>query len=212
MNPSVTLQAVEEVIAPILGTDYDGIVVENQYLYVRSNTPISSENELLIKDRIFTLNNEPQTISVVSVPDPAPFAQPLYRTKRNATASLVIIAADSHEHIDFKLTAERYVSGGCILVDNAEFGDYAEAEVIDVDGVIPEAYRAALCESWPTVAKYIDKEWIEVNEGGITHHKIDTYPLNAKITAGLYLRVTYYTTSAGSSRSIGVNYYLTKKL
>jgi hypothetical protein len=155
-------------------------------------------------------NQSPKTNTVIeSTP---PFAQPTYRTKRNATSSLITIAANSHEHVDFRLTAERYVSGGCIIVDGAEFGDYAEAEVVDADSVIPEAYRAALCENWPTVAKYIEKEWIEVNKGGITRHKIDTYPLNAKITAGLYLRVTYYTTSTGSSRSVGVNYYLTKKL
>ena len=212
MNPSVTLQAVEEVIAPILGIDYDGIVVENQYLYVRSNTPISPENELLIKDRIFTLSNTPQTISVVSVPDPAPFAQPTYRTKRNATNSIVTVQSGESGDIDFLLTAERYTAGGTLLVDGAQFGDYAVACVYDKDGVIPAPYRAALCEDWPMVATYIEKEWIEVNVGGITRHKIDTTPLNAKITAGLYLRVIYHATNEGGDRKIGINYYLTKKL
>lgn len=144
--------------------------------------------------------------------DSNPFAVPTYRTKRNATATLITIAPDSHEHIDFHLTAERYVAGGTLIVENGVFGDYAVAEIVDTDGVIPEPYRGVLCEAWPTVATYIEKEWIEVSGSTMSKHKIDTAPLNAKVTAGLYLRVTYYAVASGENRRVGVNYYLTKKL
>lgn len=152
------------------------------------------------------------TMPTVSVGSQPPFAEPSFRTKRSATPSLVTIAPGSSGTIDYYITQERYVAGGTILVSGAQFGDYATAEVRDIDGVIPSPYRAMLCENWPTVAQYIEKEWIEAHDADIAVHKIETYPLNAKITAGLYLRVTYYTTSAGSDRTIGVNYFLTKKL
>ena len=158
------------------------------------------------------------SLSISSLPEAEPFALPSYRTKRNATEDIVTIQSGTTETIDFKLDSERYVSGGCLIIENAEFGDYCTAEVIDIDGVIPTLYRTELCENYPTVASYIDKEFIKVKTpgsitvGSITQHEIDTYPLNAKITAGLYLRITYIAVSSGLDRRACVNYYLTKKL
>lgn len=163
-------------------------------------------------------DNQPQSVNIISAPEPQPFALPAYRTKRNATASPVTIESNSTHTIDFLLTVERYVSGGCLIVENAEFGDYCTAEIIDIDGVIPAPYRAALCENYPTVATYIEKEFLKVSTpgsvtaGSVTKHEIDTYPLNAKITPGLYLRITYTAVNSGLNRRAVVNYYLTKKL
>lgn len=147
-------------------------------------------------------------VAISSAPEQLPFAQPTYRTKRDATNDLVTIAPGTSEVIDYQLTAERYVQGGQLLIENAKLGDYITAEVYDKDGIIPTPYRAALCEAWPSVAQYIVKEWI--SPAG--DHIINTYPLNAKITAGLYLRVTYFATSDGESRKAAITYYLTKKL
>jgi hypothetical protein len=158
------------------------------------------------------------TLCVTSIPEPLPFAQPTYRTKRNAIASVVEIAVDDSEILDFQLTAERYVSGGVLIVQNPELGDYITAEVYDKDSTIPEAYRAATCENWPCVAKYIEKEFIAVEvpgsiqSGRCAVHILDTRPLNAKISAGLYLRVTYHSTNSGSARKAVVNYDISKKL
>jgi hypothetical protein len=192
--------------------------VEDKYLYVRSNSPISVENEYSIKDKIYLLNNQPQSVNIVSAPEPEPFAIPLYRTKRNATASILTIEPSNTQIIDFKLTAERYVSGGSLVIENAEFGDYCSAEIVDLDGNIPEQYRDSLCENYPVVAVYIEKEFIKVNtpgsvqNGSISIHEIDTYPLNAKITQGLYLRVTYIAVNSGINRRVAVNYSLSKKM
>lgn len=141
-----------------------------------------------------------------------PFATPTYRTKRNATSSIQTCAANANVTINHLLAAERYVHGGALIVKNPEMGDYFYAEVRDVDGVIPAPYRAALCESWPTVASYVEKEWIKVDGSGYAVHELNTYPLNAKITAGLYLSLTYYAVNAGSTREIGINYFMTKKI
>lgn len=152
-----------------------------------------------------------------TVPEQEPFAQPVYRTKRDA-AAITSVSPNNSVDIDFLITAERYIHGGCIIVENAEFGDYITAQVEDLYGIIPLAYRAALCEAHPIVSQYIVKQYIEVETpgtalaGGITTQEVDTFPLNAKIPAGLYLCITYYAVNSGLTRRIAINYYLTKKL
>ena len=158
------------------------------------------------------------TVAVQSQPDPVPFAQPTYRTKRDAIAALVPCARNTSADIPFKVVSERYVSGGTLIVENAEMGDWVEAYVGDNDGVIPAPYRAALCEAWPVVASYIAREYVNVREPGsifpgtVSVHDIVTYPLNARITAGLYLCIVYHAVDVGLIRRVGVNYNLTKKL
>lgn len=136
------------------------------------------------------------------------YAIPNFRTKRDATPALVSVNPNSTNDMDYYLTEEKYVSGGTIVFQDSQHGDYISACIYDKDGVIPEPYRAVLCENWPIVATYVIKEWL--CQSG--EHKIDTRPLNAKITAGLYLRVSYTATAVGTARSVGVNYDLTKKL
>jgi hypothetical protein len=140
-----------------------------------------------------------------------PFAVPAYRTKLNATPNIITIAPNTNEDINYVLTEERYVTGGSICIQNAVLGDYIEATVSDIDEIIPSPYRAALCEAWPIVGTYIEKNWIEV-QGEYSTMRINTYPLNAKITAGLYLSIKYYAVNSGSDRKVVVNYHLTKKL
>jgi len=188
-------------------------------LTIHMNAELSEGDETIldgiVDDHVATPlpQNEVLPVEVTSLPEPQPFAVPAYRTKRAATASLATCAANASATIDYLLTAERYVTGGKLIVENAVLGDYITAEVYDTDSVIPSPYRAAMCEAWPSVGKYIEKEWIDTSGGGSTFsHEINTYPLNAKITAGLYLRVTYNAVNSGSTRNIAVNYYLTKKL
>jgi hypothetical protein len=154
-------------------------------------------------------DTEPKPVNVEKQP---PFAEPLFRTKRNSAAQATC-DANGNTTIDFELSEERYVAGGFMLIENAQFGDYVVAQLVDADeDAIPEAYRAALCESWPIVAEYISKEWIHYVGNTYTLHKINTKPLNAKIAQGLYLRVKYYAVNSGSQRKILTTYDLTKKL
>lgn len=156
-------------------------------------------------------------VAVQSIPDPTPFAQPTYRTKRNASG-VVACALNVTTVVDFQMTSTLYVSGGMLIIENAEFGDYVTAEVYDTDGVIPAPYRAALCEAWPSVAIYVLKLFIpvrvpgSVQAGSVSQIEINTYPLNAKITPGLYLRMSYTAVNSGLGRRVGMNYYLAKKL
>jgi hypothetical protein len=155
--------------------------------------------------------NEVKPVIVESLPEPQPFATPTYRTKLNATANILTVAPNTNAEIQYKLLEERYVTGGALIVKNAKLGDYITAEVEDVDAIIPAPYRAALCEAWPVISTYIEKNWVEV-QGEYSIMKINTYPLNAKITPGLYLCLHYHAVNSGVDREIAVNYHLTKKL
>jgi len=104
------------------------------------------------------------------------------------------------------------VSGGELLVDNYEFGDWICASVYDKDGVIPVEDRSSLCESWPVVAQYILKKWVPPYESTYGKVIIDTRPLNAKIAAGLYLAIGYHAINKGSVRTILMSFDLQKRL
>lgn len=148
-------------------------------------------------------------VAVTAIP---PFANPDYRTKRDALDSTVTVLSGELAVVDHLVSEERFATGGLLIVEGAQFGDYFTAEVVDTDGKIPELYRASLCENWPLVASYIKKEYMRISGASVSCHEIDAYPLSAKITAGLYIRVSYKAVAAGSDRRIAINYYMSKKL
>ena len=165
-------------------------------------------------------------VAPVSITEQPPFAKPDFRTKMDSTTaweSFDETVAGGSKILDFELLEEKYVTGGEIIFKDAKEGDYISAEVYDTNSTIPDieyppaaplTYRQALCEAWPSVSKYVLKRWIKPTEaGGYGVMAIDTYPLNAKITAGLFLRVTYHVNaSVAGTRKVAINYNLTKKL
>lgn len=153
--------------------------------------------------------NLPADVNSTIIAQP-PFAEPLYRVKNNSTDAIIECQVNEEINIDFAIgNQDRYISGGTLILLNHEMGDHVSAEVYDKDGIIPAPYRAALCEAHPTVAKYVEKQWICPGNCCIS---FDTRPLNAKIPAGLYLRITYHAANSGTARKIAVNYNLQKKL
>jgi hypothetical protein len=184
---------------------------------------LSSSDESILTALVLAHSGEEllPPVQEVTITEQPPFAKPDYRTKRDAISDWQTIIPSENKVIDFLLAEERYVTGGEIIFKNAKEGDYISAEVYDVSGLIPDipygntglSYRQALCEDWPVVAKYIVKKWIiptEVDKYG--SFTIDTYPLNAKISQGLCLRVTYHASAETGDRKCVVNYYLTQKL
>lgn len=166
----------------------------------------------IITNHIATPLAQPNpTIEISKTPDPSPFALPTYRTKRLKTTSIETCAPSAEVEIRFKLPADLYSQGGAVIVQNARIGDYIFAEVEDLDGIIPEAYRAATCEAWPIVATYIEGMWVEFT-GEFTVVALDTRPLIALLKKDLYLCLHYCATNEGIDRKIGVNYYMNKKL
>jgi hypothetical protein len=154
-------------------------------------------------------------VSVSSLPAAQPFATPTYRNKHDAVPAPVTCPDNTATAIDYQIAATEYTYGGEIIVQGAEFGDWLSAEIYDKDSIIPSFARSALCEAWPSVAKYIIKKYLPVEEAGETVSAIiDTRPLIAQIPAGLYLRVTYNAIAATDApdRKAIVNYFLLKAL
>lgn len=190
----------------------DYITTNGSTLNVTFKDSLSTEEENILSTIVTNhtaIPLEENVVKDVKVLESPPFAAPTFRTKRSKTASIETVAAGETKNIDFLLTSELYAHGGGMVYTGAEIGDYVSAEIRDVNGIIPEAYRAALCENWPTVASYIIGEWVPKGDG---RYEINNYPLNAKITPGLYLRINYNACNAGSDRKVGINYYLAKKL
>jgi hypothetical protein len=161
-----------------------------------------------LSEAISILSGQLLSVKVSATP---PFAEPDYRTKMDAAASWVICPDNTETNIDYILMEERYVTGGEIIFKDAKEGDYITAEVFDIYGGIPEAYRASMCENHPIVARYVEKKWLKPCTG-YSSFEIDTYPLNARITAGLSLRVTYHASAEAGERKVAINYNLAKKL
>lgn len=182
-----------------------------EIVFKDSLSPLQVETlDSIVASHVFTLDEiPPLEVSVVSQPGLEPFAVPTFRTKWDATPNTIVMSESSTETIDYRLPEELYVHGGEILFTGAKIGDFLTASIVDKDGLIPTPYRADLAENYPVIASYIKRHYIPDGNGFQT---IQTYPLNAKVTLGLYLRVTVVTCSKPGEREFAMNYYLTKKL
>ena len=154
--------------------------------------------------------NKVQEVVVKQLPEAEPFAKPTFRTKRQGANSFITVLPGEEAIIDLPMTEERYAHGGILVYENARVGDRLFAEVVDANSVLPVSYRVQpICEAWPVVANYIDGEPVPPGNG---FRDIDSYPLNARITPGLVLRVKYSACNKGEAREVGIGYYLTKRL
>ena len=157
----------------------------------------------------YLLNYLPHLMEIEKTP---PFADPTHRTKRSAISAPVTCAKNDSTDVEYCLPYDKYCKGGTLVIKNAQFGDYVEAAVYDKDSVIPEAYRSALCENWPIVSTYIEKEFIEYLGQEHTIHRIRTDPLTARITQGLYVRLKYHAVDSGVDRTVVMNCDMTKEI
>jgi hypothetical protein len=109
--------------------------------------------------------------------------------------------------MDFAIGAEdRYINGLRIILDQHHIDDTIDMMVVDVDGIIPEPYRAAY-PSYPVLKQFGFACNVDHTVGDQGR---DVFNFVAKINAGLYLRFSY--TSNGTSDVLfKVNAYLNKK-
>jgi len=200
-NPSVTLQEVEEVVSPILGEDYDGIVVEDLYLYIRSNSPISVENEYSIKDKIYLLNNQPQSVSVISQPPTVIAAVPPFGNNAVYVNGVVKYLYTHHVGVQVALTQGvnviRHVAS-CgklkltgVEVIGGESLDFADLKILDCeDGMVTGIPYYVLNQFGFSVN--IAKDF----------YKRDS-PFDATLYCGMVIEITYTSVSA---KTIGINF------
>jgi hypothetical protein len=176
-----------------------------------------SEAQVSVLDAVVTLHvfkPDPVIASEVVVTQQPPFARPDYRTKRDGSPTWMDVNAGEVVNCDYTCPEERFVSGGECIALNAQKGDWIKAQVVDAHGYIPEPYRAAVAEAYPVIAEYVVRANLRPktssSDGYI--YILDTYPLNARITQGLVLRVAYNASLVPGVRSFTTNYYLTRRI
>lgn len=102
--------------------------------------------------------------------------------------------------IDFKVTDEGvYVQGGQLLFQNAAWGDYITAQVVDKDNVTGLGAGTVLAE-------YIHKRYVLPARG---ESELEV-PYAGKVPKDTYLRIKYTSVSASTDVDVAVNYRLHK--
>ena len=112
------------------------------------------------------------------------------------TSFIDTVAADSTKSIDYKITEERYINGGKLIVKNMGDDDKITFQVVDKDNIIGLGANVVLDE-------FIKDFYLPINES--LNVQLD-YP--AKIIAGLYLRLIYTNTNTSQAATVKCNLYL----
>lgn len=110
-------------------------------------------------------------------------------------------AAGTTTAIDLKLTEERLLEGGQIILSGHVLGDHIAFEVVDVDNVL--GYGAGVVLDQYATNWYVDPS--------TTGQYVIRLEYVAFILANLYLRLTY-TSTGGSTVSVCINYFTHKPL
>ena len=100
--------------------------------------------------------------------------------------------------LDFKITgASEYVQGGQILFQNAAWGDYITAQVVDVDNVL--GYGAGT-----VLNTYIKKRYIHPD---LKKSELEV-PYAGLVPQNTYLRIKYTSVGTSTDVDVAVNYSL----
>jgi hypothetical protein len=103
-------------------------------------------------------------------------------------------------NIDFKLTEERYLNGGQMIVQNHVIGDYVKFQVIDKDNILGYGTNVILDE-------FISKWYLR--DSNSQPEILLPYP--ARIIANLYIRIVYVSIGTVNDVNFYCNLYLHKK-
>jgi len=106
------------------------------------------------------------------------------------------VAADSTKSIDYKITEERYINGGKLIIKNMGDDDKITFQVVDKDNIFGLGANTVLDE-------FIKDFYLPTNES--LNVQLD-YP--ARINAGLYLRLIYTNTNTTEQATVKCNLYL----
>jgi hypothetical protein len=109
------------------------------------------------------------------------------------------VSAGQSNSILLLMTEDVYIDGGMIYAENGKVGDWIKAEVVDVDNMYGFGANTVLYT-------YIEKWFIIPNDKTI----IQT-PYSGKISAGMYLKITY-TSTGDTDVSIFGNYRLHRRV
>jgi hypothetical protein len=101
-------------------------------------------------------------------------------------------------NFDYKVTATKiYLNGGDLIFKNANWGDYVQLQIIDIDNVLGQGANYVL-------HNYVNKWYIhpDLKEKELTANYAGNIPQN------IYIRLKYISTSTTTDVNVAVNWYL----
>lgn len=105
---------------------------------------------------------------------------------------------NSTTDIDYKVTdAKHYINGGCILQQNAVWGDWLEAQIIDIDNVLGLGANTVL-------KHYIKKRYLHPSD----HCASVNLPYAGEVPKDVYLRIKYHSVGIINDVNLKINYFL----
>ena len=111
-------------------------------------------------------------------------------------AVLGVATKNSSTNLDLKITGDNeYVQGGHLLYQNANWGDYIIAQVVDKDNVLGYGSNTVLNE-------YIHKRYVHP---ALNTSKLEV-PYAGMVPVNTYLRVIYISTGTTVDVDVAVNY------
>jgi hypothetical protein len=63
LTSKITLEQFETFLAPYLGDNYDGLLLEDNYVTIRSNEQLTGDQELYITEWLYSVNNQPREVT-----------------------------------------------------------------------------------------------------------------------------------------------------
>jgi len=138
---------------------------------------------------------QPKDSAGIPLIKPFPFSDAGGFRFRGASFSGVAEGSNAVTDIEYKLTAERFINGGRLLVDNIGPEDQITFQVVDKDNVLGLGVGVVLDE-------FISNYFVPTT--GNLEVRLD-YP--ARVPAGLYLRLKYKNTGSNSTK-VKCNLYL----
>lgn len=121
------------------------------------------------------------------------------------TSGLVTVTKGEVKNIDFKIVEDRWLNGGEIITEDAVIGDTVKAQVVDIDGIIPNDGSRDPFPNYPIL-----KEW--VHGWSIDPKKSASIitPYAALVIAGVWLRIIYTSIGTTNDVKVAINYDLHK--
>lgn len=110
--------------------------------------------------------------------------------------------ANTTTNIDYQLTEDRIITGGFLILQNHQFGDYVSFQVVDKDNIL--GYGAG------TVLNEFMTNWYVASDTQIQKGTEASYP--AKVFQGLYLRIIYHSTALLGNVNVRANFNMHKVL
>lgn len=146
----------------------------------------------------FETNYKAQAFNFAIGSRPYPFSTPDFEFSGDGAVGTA--AKGQATNIDFVIPGgagtSMYIDGGNLITQNAAFGDWIEAQIIDVTNVLGLGANTVL-------SQYVTKWFVDPSSPMVIK---TSYA--GKIPAGIYIRIIYHSVGTVNDVDVAINYFL----